>query len=111
MRYDAEHKAKTREKVLVEAAKAIRRDGPHNVGVAEVMAKAGLTHGGFYAHFASKNELITEAIGQMFKESGLRLAQETGQDRAPAEATNSQRVESAWVRKAEKGIITSSAIR
>ena len=85
MRYDAVHKAKTRERVLQEAAKEIRAEGPHRVGVAGVMAKAGLTHGGFYAHFASKNELITEAIGQMFKESGLRLAQETGQDRAPAE--------------------------
>lgn len=85
MRYDAEHKQKTRERVLIEAAKAIRAEGPHQVGVAQVMAKAGLTHGGFYAHFASKEELIAEAIGQMFVESGERMAAEYA-DKPPAEA-------------------------
>ena len=66
MRYDAEHKQRTRERVLKEAAKAIRRDGPHKVSVAAVMAKAGLTHGGFYAHFGSRDELIAEGVAQMF---------------------------------------------
>jgi len=56
MRYDAEHKEKTRARVLKEAAKAIRAEGPHRVGVAGIMAKAGLTHGGFYAHFKSKDD-------------------------------------------------------
>jgi TetR/AcrR family transcriptional repressor of nem operon len=72
MRYDAEHKQKTRERVLQEAAKAIRAEGPHRIGVAAVMAKAGLTHGGFYAHFASKDELVTAAIGHMFDHGPLR---------------------------------------
>ncbi len=54
MRYDADHKQKTREKVLKAAAKAIRAHGPHRIGVAGVMNQAGLTHGGFYAHFESK---------------------------------------------------------
>jgi len=49
-----------------------------------VMADAGLTHGGFYAHFASKDELVAAAIGQMFDESRQRLLRETDQ-RAPAE--------------------------
>lgn len=75
MRYDAEHKQKTREKVLKEAAKAIRAQGPHKIGVAEVMAKAGLTHGGFYAHFSSKDDFVAAAIGQMFTEGQARLAQ------------------------------------
>ncbi|HEX7760526.1 MAG TPA: TetR/AcrR family transcriptional regulator [Caulobacteraceae bacterium] len=75
MRYDAEHKQKTRERVLKEAAKAIRVQGPHKVGVAEVMAKAGLTHGGFYAHFTSKDDFLAAAIGQMFIEGQARLAQ------------------------------------
>ena len=69
MRYDPEHKQRTREKVLKAAARAIRSQGPHRVGVASVMGKAGLTHGGFYAHFASKDALITAAIGQMFEEA------------------------------------------
>jgi len=75
MRYDAEHKQKTRERVLKEAAKAIRAQGPYKVGVAEVMAKAGLTHGGFYAHFASKDDFVNAAVGQMFAEGQARLAQ------------------------------------
>jgi len=73
MRYDAEHKERTRAHVLKEAAKAIRAHGPHKISVADVMAKAGLTHGGFYAHFKSKDELIAQAIGQMFVESDLNF--------------------------------------
>lgn len=69
MRYDSEHKQRTREKVLKAAAKAIRAQGPHRVGVAAVMGKAGLTHGGFYAHFESKDDLVAAAIGQMFDEA------------------------------------------
>lgn len=68
MRYDAEHKAKTRERVLQEAAAAIRLEGPERVGVAGIMARAGLTHGGFYAHFTSKDDLIAQAIGYMFED-------------------------------------------
>lgn len=85
MRYDAEHKQKTRERVLQEAAKAIREEGPHRVGVAGIMAKAGLTHGGFYAHFKSKDELVTAAIGHMFDQSvGRRIREMEGRDPAGA---------------------------
>jgi TetR/AcrR family transcriptional repressor of nem operon len=73
MRYDAEHKQKTREKVLKAAAKAIRADGPDRIAVAGVMAEAGLTHGGFYAHFASKEALVADAIEQMFVDADARL--------------------------------------
>ena len=85
MRYDSEHKQKTRAKVLKVAAKAIRAEGPHQIGVADVMAQAGLTHGGFYAHFASKDELVAAAIGQMFEEARERFVHET-HDRSPADA-------------------------
>lgn len=84
MRYDTEHKQKTRSKVLQAAAKAIRTDGPDRVAVAGVMAEAGLTHGGFYAHFGSKNDLIAAAIGQMFEEVSARIEHETA-GRGPAE--------------------------
>jgi len=66
MRYDAEHKERTHQRILAEAASAIRAEGPDRVGVAEVMAELGLTHGGFYAHFASKDELVSCAITYMF---------------------------------------------
>jgi TetR/AcrR family transcriptional repressor of nem operon len=72
MRYDEDHKRKTREKVLRAAARTIRAEGPDRVGVAAIMAEAGLTHGGFYAHFGSKDELVAEAIRQMFEEAGER---------------------------------------
>ncbi len=84
MRYAPDHKQKTRERVLTEAARAIRAEGPHQIGVAGVMAKAGLTQGGFYAHFASKEDLVAQAIEHMFRESGQRWSLET-EGRTPAE--------------------------
>jgi TetR/AcrR family transcriptional repressor of nem operon len=68
MRYDAEHRQQTREKVVRKAAEAIREFGPDKISVAELMAKVGLTHGGFYAHFKSKDDLVSEAIAYIFNE-------------------------------------------
>ncbi len=85
MRYDAEHKQKTRLRVLDEAAKAIREEGPHRLGVAGVMARAGLTHGGFYAHFPSKEAFVAEAIAHMF-EGGPITTLKTVRDLPPREA-------------------------
>lgn len=73
MRYDSEHKARTRERILHEAAAAIRADGADRIGVAAIMTRAGLTHGGFYAHFASKDELVAHAIDHMFMERRQHL--------------------------------------
>ncbi len=67
MRYDSEHKARTRERLLKAAAAAIRAEGPERISIAAVMARAGLTHGGFYVHFGSKDELVAAAIEQMFE--------------------------------------------
>jgi len=72
VRYSGDHKAETRKRVLKEAAREIRAKGPDNVAVAGVMARAGLTHGGFYAHFASKDALVSEAIGTMFDDARVR---------------------------------------
>jgi len=85
MRYDEAHKQKTREKVLQAAARAIRAEGPERVGVAGIMAKAGLTHGGFYAHFESKDDLVAEAIEQMFVE-GRQLHSEVVEGKSPTQA-------------------------
>lgn len=68
MRYDAEHKERTRRTLLREAAATIRESGPDRLGVAQLMAKAGLTHGGFYAHFKSKDDLLAHAVVQAFDE-------------------------------------------
>ena len=87
MRYSGEHKAETRKRVLKEAAREIRAKGPDNVAVAGVMARAGLTHGGFYAHFPSKDALIGEAIGTMFDDARGRAAtMESGDPRTALRA-------------------------
>jgi TetR/AcrR family transcriptional regulator, transcriptional repressor for nem operon len=88
MRYDKEHKARARERILAAAATAIRKEGPERIGVAGVMKEAGLTHGGFYAHFDSKEALIAEAVGKMFEGPYSRFAAET-EGRTPAEALSS----------------------
>src|SRR5215470_577097 len=85
MRYDDNHKERTRARVLAEAAAAIRSKGAERVGVAEVMAGAGLTHGGFYAHFKSKDDLLTEAISYMFDAAYASFLRHT-EGRAPADA-------------------------
>lgn len=77
MRYSPDHKQKTKAKVLAEAAREMRAQGPHQIGVAAVMARAGLTQGGFYAHFASKDDLVAQTIDHMFGESAAKWAQET----------------------------------
>jgi TetR/AcrR family transcriptional regulator, transcriptional repressor for nem operon len=85
MRYAAEHKERTRELILDQAAKAIRGAGPDGVSVADVMKRAGLTHGGFYAHFESKDALLAAAIERMFQTVRDRWAHET-LDRQPKAA-------------------------
>src|SRR2546428_10172635 len=66
-------KAQARERVLRAAARAIRKHGYEGVGVADVMKEAGLTHGGFYAHFASRDALLAAAVGQAGAESTENL--------------------------------------
>jgi TetR/AcrR family transcriptional regulator, transcriptional repressor for nem operon len=85
MRYSESHKERTRLRVLGEAAAAIRRKGAERVSVAEIMADAGLTHGGFYAHFESKDDLIAQAITHMFDATYDRFLRVT-EGREPAAA-------------------------
>src|SRR5687768_17502083 len=59
----------THERILRAAARAIRKVGYEGVGVADVMKEAGLTHGGFYAHFASRDALLAQAAEQAGSES------------------------------------------
>jgi TetR/AcrR family transcriptional regulator, transcriptional repressor for nem operon len=62
MRYSAGHKEKTRAKIVKAAGKVFRREGYHAAGVDEVMEEAGLTAGGFYAHFKSKEALLAATL-------------------------------------------------
>jgi AcrR family transcriptional regulator len=62
-------KEQTHQRILRAAARAIRKHGYEGVGVADVMKEAGLTHGGFYAHFASRDALLAQAAEQAGVES------------------------------------------
>ena len=62
MRYSKEHKAETHRRVVEAAARRFRKEGIEGTGVADLMADCGLTHGGFYAHFPSKESLVREAL-------------------------------------------------
>jgi TetR/AcrR family transcriptional regulator, transcriptional repressor for nem operon len=62
MRYEKGHKDQTRKRVVDVAAARFRAQGIEGTGVAGLMADAGLTHGGFYAHFKSKDDLVREAL-------------------------------------------------
>ena len=63
-------KQETHERIVDVAARAIRRHGYAGVGVAEVMKEAGLTHGGFYAHFDSRDALLVAALERAGRQSG-----------------------------------------
>ena len=85
MRYAPEHKALTRERVLKETVLAIRAGGLSSVGVVDVMKRAGLTHGGFYSHFASRDDLLVAALNEMFALAGREFDKRVA-DLGPGEA-------------------------
>lgn len=66
-------KERTRARILDEAAKAMREHGSDGIGVAALMKRAGLTHGGFYAHFTDRDDLVAHAVDRMFQDSGALL--------------------------------------
>ena len=68
MRYRPEHKIETHEKIVKDASRRVRAEGLNRAAVAAVMHDAGLTHGGFYKHFASKDELLIESLRESFRE-------------------------------------------
>jgi TetR/AcrR family transcriptional regulator, transcriptional repressor for nem operon len=72
-RYQGNHKAETREAIVKKASGMIRSNGLDNTGVAHVMNAAGLTHGGFYAHFSGKEALLEAAMEEAIAPSKIRL--------------------------------------
>jgi AcrR family transcriptional regulator len=73
MRFEKGHKAATRQRIVETAARKFRKEGIAAVGIAGLMADAGLTHGGFYAHFESKEALVREAVGAALDETRARM--------------------------------------
>jgi len=80
MRYSKEHKQETHARIVKKASVRLREKGAHGIGVADLMKEAGLTHGGFYAHFDSREALVIEAFtyaSSRAREHWRKLAQET----------------------------------
>lgn len=73
MRYSTDHKERSRERILQEASVLLRQRGIDGVGLAEIMRHAGLTHGGFYAHFPSREALVAEALSAALDQTVDRL--------------------------------------
>ncbi|PDS78324.1 TetR/AcrR family transcriptional regulator [Rhizobium sp. L43] len=69
-------KQKTHEKIVETASKRLREEGLEGIGVADLMKEAGLTVGGFYKHFASRDDLVAEAVQSAFDSWGRRLEAE-----------------------------------
>jgi TetR/AcrR family transcriptional regulator, transcriptional repressor for nem operon len=67
-RYGKQHKEATRRRIIAAAGRRLKRDGIDGSGVAALMADAGLTNGAFYAHFASKDDLVATTVGDQLDE-------------------------------------------
>jgi TetR/AcrR family transcriptional repressor of nem operon len=73
MRYRPEHKAEVHQKIVKDASRRVRGEGLNGAGVASIMRDTGLTHGGFYKHFESKDELLLESVSEAFGDIGDNL--------------------------------------
>ncbi|MFJ3059164.1 TetR/AcrR family transcriptional regulator [Herbaspirillum sp. NPDC087042] len=71
----ASKKEQSHQRIVAAAARVMRRSGFKSVNVAEVMKEAGLTHGGFYAHFASRDALLAEAVTYASRDSGALVGE------------------------------------
>jgi TetR/AcrR family transcriptional repressor of nem operon len=84
MRYSREHKLETHARIVKKASVRLREKGAHGIGVADLMKDAGLTHGGFYAHFDSRDALVIEAFAHAMDrgtERWRKLAEQTPPDK------------------------------
>jgi AcrR family transcriptional regulator len=73
VRYGKEHKQATRRRIVEAAGRRLKRDGIDGSGVSTLMADAGLTNGAFYAHFASKEDLVATAVADQLREQAEGL--------------------------------------
>ncbi len=86
MGYSRDDKTRSHQRIVEIAARRIREAGTDAPGVAEIMKTAGLTHGGFYKHFASREDLVAEAVDQTFSESAQAIEEVTADAADPLSA-------------------------
>jgi TetR/AcrR family transcriptional repressor of nem operon len=85
VRYRPEHKLETHQKIVKDASRRVRAEGLNGAAVSAIMKDAGLTHGGFYKHFGSKDDLLLESLREGFREIEDALVLAAGQS-PPGEA-------------------------
>src|SRR3954449_196626 len=85
MRYAKDHKQATRQRILEAAGRRFKQDGIDGAGVATLMSDAGLTNGAFYAHFASKEDLVANVLADQLRAQRHSLDSQPS-DRAGLEA-------------------------
>ena len=76
-RYGKQHKQATRQRILEAAGRRLKRDGIDRAGIATLMADAGLTNGAFYAHFASKQDLVATAVADQLHNQRASVSAQT----------------------------------
>lgn len=86
MRYSSDQKETTRRRIIDKAGERFKKDGIVASGISTLMSDAGLTNGAFYAHFASKDDLVTTTVTEQLLEEKDRFAAQ------PGEATAFERV-------------------
>ncbi|MDE1907089.1 MAG: TetR/AcrR family transcriptional regulator [Rhodospirillales bacterium] len=86
MRFEKGHKEQTRQRIIETAAQKFRKDGVAATGIAGLMAEAGLTHGGFYAHFTSKEDLVRAALEAALDQTTANRQQALGGAKPGAES-------------------------
>ena len=82
MRYPPGHKTEVHRKIVNDAARRVRAEGLNGAAVAAVMRDTGLTHGGFYKHFESKDDLLIESIQESFRDITEKLLHAAEQSRS-----------------------------
>jgi len=92
MGHSQQDKVRNHERIVKAAAERFRECGVDGIGVADLMKEAGLSHGGFYRHFPSRDDLVAEAVEHALADGGRRLA-DVARSGARARAAYSKQVE------------------
>ena len=102
----------THERIVEVASRALRRNGYAGVGVADVMKHAGLTHGGFYAHFPSRDALLAEAVERAGHDGaglmGRRINQRKARGQNPLQALIESYLSDAHLCDVESGCVVAA---
>ena len=101
------------DRIVEAASRAIRRSGYAGTGVADIMREAGLTHGGFYAHFESRDALLAEAVARAGRDSAAlveRRAQNRSKDTSALRALIEGYLSETHLTSAETGCVVSALV-